>query len=80
MESVLEKEREYYAQIKDGLLRNHYGKFVLIHADQMIGIWDSQESAYIKGVEILGLEPFLIQPIIEEDEPEEVPALFVGCS
>ena len=76
---VLENEYQRFAEIKDELLKHHEGKFALIYGSDLLGIWDSKETAYVKGVELLGNVSFLIKHIVAEDPVESVPALFVGA-
>ena len=75
---ALEKERQHFAQLKHGLLENHRGKYALIHGAKLIDILDSQENAYVVGIELIGAQPFLIQHIVEEESVEEIPAFSVG--
>ena len=75
---ALEEERQHFAQLKDGLLENHEGKYALIHGAELIDVLDSEEGAYLVGVEHLGAQPFLIQHIVEQESVEEIPAFSVG--
>lgn len=76
---VLEKEYELFASVKDELLKHHEGKFALIYGSDLVGIWDSQESAYSDGIERFGNVSFLIKRIIADDAIESVPALYWGA-
>ncbi len=75
---VLAKEYEYFASVKDELLKHYEGKFALIYGSELVGIWDSQATAYRNGIERFGNVPFLIKHIVAEDAIESVPALFSG--
>ena len=75
---ALEEERQHFARLKAGLLENHEGKYALIHGTELIDVLDSQESAYLVGIALLGARPFLIQHIVEEESVEEMPAFSVG--
>ena len=75
---ILAKEYEYYASVKDELLKHYQGKFALIYGSELVGIWDSQENAYINGIERFGNVSFLIKHIVADEAIESVPALFLG--
>jgi hypothetical protein len=59
---ALEKEMQTYQQKRSELLV-HEGKFVLIHGDQVAGIWDTYEDALRVGYDKYGLLPFLVKRI-----------------
>jgi hypothetical protein len=44
------------------------GRFALVKADELVGIWDTEDEALREGYRRFGLEPFLVQPVTE-DEP-----------
>ena len=59
---VLEHELKTYEQrLPD--LRAHEGKFVLIHDDEVVGIFVAYEDAIRAGYEKYGLSPFLVKQI-----------------
>ena len=80
MTFVLEKELQHFESIKDELLKHYEGKAVVIHGGRVMGVWDTEESAYIKGVELLGTKPFLLKRVLAEDPVVDVPLLFIGDS
>jgi len=59
---ALEKELATYQNKRSELLANE-GKFALIHADQVAGIWDTYEDALRVGYDKYGLKPFLVKRI-----------------
>ena len=59
---ALEKELQTYQQKRQELLANE-GKFVLIHGDEVAGIWDTYEDALKLDYEKYGLKPFLVKRI-----------------
>jgi hypothetical protein len=59
---ALEKERETYERKRQELLRDE-GKFVVIHGDEIAGVWDTWESALNAGYGQYGLNPFMVQRI-----------------
>ena len=59
---ALEKEMETYNTRREELLQ-HEGKFVVIHGDEVVGIYDTYEDALKIGYEKVGLTPFLVKRI-----------------
>jgi hypothetical protein len=59
---VLERELATY---KRGLprLMGNAGKFVLIHGDEVSGVWQTYQDALQEGFRVFGLEPFLVKQI-----------------
>ena len=65
MSAPLERERQTYEAKKAELLVNSAGKYVVIHGDQVAGVWDTQDDALRAGYERFQLEPFLVKEITE---------------
>jgi hypothetical protein len=61
---ALETELQTYQKRRAELLA-HEGKFVLIHGEEVAGIWDTYEDALKTGYEKYGLEPFMVKRIVE---------------
>jgi len=59
---ALEKELETY-KLKLPELRDREGKFVLIHRDQMVDVYETYVDAVKAGYEQFKLEPFLVKRI-----------------
>lgn len=59
---ALEKELETYKAKLAGLSGSE-GKFVLVHGEQVLGIFDSYADAIKEGYEKCGLKPFLVKQI-----------------
>lgn len=74
----LERELAHFEKIKDELLKNHKGKFALIHGEDFLGAYDTPDNAYKEGVEKFGRELFLIKRISETEEVYRNHALFSG--
>jgi hypothetical protein len=74
----LENELATFERLKVELLKNHKGKFALIHADEFVGSFDTPDAAYQKGVELYGKEPFLVKRIAEQEEVYRNQALSLG--
>ncbi len=75
MSKALEAELRYFESIKDELLKYNRGKFVVIHGEELIGIWDSGESAYSNGVQQVEVKPFLVRQVEEEEEVVYLPTV-----
>ncbi len=59
----LARELATYERHKEGLLGAHEGKFVLIHGDEVAGVWDTYKDALEAGYGQFCLEPFLVKQI-----------------
>jgi hypothetical protein len=59
---ALEKELAAY-QAKLQELKQHEGKFVLIHGDEVIDTFNTYEDALKAGYKQFGLDPFLVKQI-----------------
>ena len=76
---MLEKEREVFEQKREQLLTDHFGKFVLIKEDDLIGVFNTIEEAVTEGARRFGLEPFLVRQVEKTAESEiNIPALKLG--
>jgi hypothetical protein len=75
---ALEKEIALYEKMKPELLKNHMGKFALIHGEEYIGSYDSAVNAYGEGVKRFGREPFLVRKVSEPEEVYRNQALSLG--
>jgi len=74
----LEKELAVYEKMKTDLLKTHNGKFVLIHAEDFCGAFDTAENAYNEGVQRFGRDPFLVKKVSEKEEVYRNQALSLG--
>ena len=75
---VLDKEIAYFEREREHLVEHHEGKYALVFNEELVGVWDTSESAYVYGIRRLGDVSFLIKHVLKEDRVEEVPLLFVG--
>ena len=75
---VLEKELQFFERNRAAWLIHHEGKFALVHGEELLGTFDSPESAYADGVNRIGNVPFLIKPIVRVEPIEVAPALMFG--
>ncbi len=74
----LEKEIAVYEKMKADLLKNHDGKFVLIHGEEFCGAYDSAENAYAEGVKRFGQESFLVKQVTAQEQVYRNQALALG--
>ena len=74
----LERESAFYESIKDQLLQHYEGKSVLIIGDEQLGIFDKDEDAYKRGIELRGNVPMLIKKITRNEPIEFLPAMVLG--
>jgi len=59
---ALERETKTYERELQNLLQ-HEGKYVLIHEDEVAGLYDTYEDALKSGYEKYDLKPFLVKRI-----------------
>ena len=59
---TLEKEQETY-EAKLPELKEHQGKFVLIHGEDVVDLYSAYDDALKAGYEKFGLEPFMVKQI-----------------
>ena len=74
----LETEIQFFEENRSRYLREHKGKYVLIKERECLGFFDTDATAYEKGVEMFGVEPFLIKQVLPEDPIDQAPALTHG--
>jgi len=78
MGDALRKEMETFNAEKDRLLGTSEGKFVLIHGDEVVGVYESKNDAIAQGYQQFGNVPFLVKQILRIDPPEEFVSNLVG--
>jgi len=74
----LQTEVAYFNEHRNEFLAIAPGKFVLIKGQEQHGFYDDDEQAYTAGVELFGLQPFLIKEVVLQDQIHEIPALYLG--
>jgi hypothetical protein len=77
---ALEKELATYKSKLPGLKENNEGKFVLIHGEDVIGVFDSYEDAMKIGYEKFKLETFLVKKIEAVEQAQFVTRFVNPCS
>ncbi len=65
-------EEAAYARERDRLVRDHLGKFVAIHEDEIIGPFDTLGEAFMGGYHRLGDVPMIYVKICPEEPPDFV--------
>ena len=76
--TTIESDAETFRRLIDGLLAQHDGKFALIHAGELSGVFDSMDAAYTDAIEKFGTDPIYIGRISKEQRVERAPALYHG--
>lgn len=69
----LQRELETFRARLPELMDKDAGRFVLIHGEDVAGIWTDKEKALAEGYRRFGLEPFLVKKIILDETPLLVP-------
>ena len=76
---ALEKELETY-KAKLPELKQHEGKFVLIHGDEIVDTYTSYEDAIKEGYKRYKLEPFLVKQIHSIQQVHFISRFIKPCS
>lgn len=68
---ALERELEAFQRELPNLLRDeaNRGKYVLIHGDEVRGVWPTVDDALEAGYNAFGLDPFLVKEITDAEKP-----------
>ena len=61
--TALSDEIAAYERMKNGLETDHFGQWALVHQEQLIGTYESFESAADDAVQKFGEGPYLIRQI-----------------
>ncbi|MBI4323666.1 MAG: hypothetical protein HY674_00205 [Chloroflexi bacterium] len=75
---VLAQELEFFAENKADWMKIHPGKFVLVKGRELLGVFDTAESALTEGARQFGAESFLVRQVIAGEENIYIPALALG--
>ena len=60
----LQQELEIYEKNKEKLVGESAGKWVVIHADEVAGVWDTYEDALKAGYSRYGVKQFLVKQVL----------------
>ena len=66
---VLNREMETYRQKLPELLKKRKGHYVVIHGEEVVGIWKNEGDAVREGYIKLGHVPFLVKRIQKVEKP-----------
>ena len=69
MAEILSEDLNLFESQRASLLEKSEGKFVLIHDDEVMGIYDSEQDAIREGYKHLGNVPFLVKRIATVEVP-----------
>jgi hypothetical protein len=61
------------------LANDEEGRWVVIHLEELIGIWDTVDDALQSGYERFPLEPFLVRQLRSEQSAAHVPGQRMSC-
>ena len=75
---MLEQEKQHYEKIKGSLLETSAGQIAVIHGQELIGVYPTLEEAYGEAAKRVGLVPFLVRTIGEQEQAVSIPALALG--
>ena len=74
---ILDEERQYFESQRGDLLSRCRNQFVLIKGSKLIGVYPDAQTAYAEGLQRLGLAPFLVRQVLEDEPIAVAPALSV---
>jgi hypothetical protein len=67
MTNILAREIKTYKETLPSLIKKAQGQFVLIHGEEILGIFESEQAGIQAGYQELGNTPFLVKEILEQD-------------
>ena len=70
---AIDREWETFQANLPALLEKEGGRYVLIHDDQIVGVWDTQAEALEEGYQRFLFESFLVQRVVADEKPIFVP-------
>ncbi len=74
---TLETELAHFKRLLKQLLETAEGKFALVKGEKLIGVFDTDQDAYRRGVKLFAEQPFLVRQIRRREPTCECPALHV---
>jgi hypothetical protein len=75
---VLDRERAHFAAHSAEWLADHWGAFVVVKYEMVVGFFATHEQALAEGARRFGLSPFLVRQVGAVPETITVPALTLG--
>lgn len=70
--AYIQKEEAWFKKNLPKLLKEHRGKWIVVHQQKLVGIYDSFSKAYKEGINKTQSEQILIRQIRDEEEPREL--------
>lgn len=67
MTDILDKDIKAFEKMKPELIEHHFGKFVVIHNEQLVGSYDNFNKAAEEAFRQFGKGPYLIRQVINDD-------------
>jgi hypothetical protein len=65
------RELAAYDREKERLVRDHLGKLALVHQDEVVGVFDSPDEAFLEGYRRFGLVRMMLQEIRDPNDPPD---------
>jgi len=78
MPTALSRELETYQEQRERLLGSAEGKFVLIHDQEIAGVYEDQMDAITQGYQRFGNVPFLVKQIVRIEVPVNYMTMQLG--
>ena len=75
---ALEREQEWFRQHRKELLEQHAGKWIVVHGETLVGVYDDFDTAFGEGIRKTGDERILVRSVTPDDEPFSAPANCMG--
>ena len=75
---MLDQERAYYTQHEPEWIVDHKGHFVVVKGTDVVGFFDTMNTALSTGASKFGMNSFLVRRVGEPSEPVSIPALTLG--
>lgn len=69
MSARLAMESATFETVKERLLAEHRGKFVLIHGSEVIGVFDTQGDALVEGYRRFGYVDLFTKRLVRRERP-----------
>ena len=75
---MLDVERSFYERHLSEYLDRYPGRYVIIKAAELIGVYDRIEDALTEATRSFGLDSHLVRQVLPAQEEVSVPALSLG--
>lgn len=75
---MLEQELEYFERNLSAWLTENQGRFALVHGQELVGMFNTNDDALSEGARQFGLSSFLIRPVLPSAGTITAPALTLG--